>query len=497
MKSKNVSAVTARLLGIAALLCISGSLAGQQREIAAAAVPAMPSPGLTKVANEAKPQQGQALATQPAPEEHVPETVHMLVGHSLLIHSQSRVKRMLTGNPTVIDAVLTSPTQVVVTAKEPGNSTLLLWDESNQDRTLNVASDVDVESLSAAIQRTFSGSDVEVQADGGKVILVGTVASKEVAEQMAKMAGNFSKEVVNALQVARPPRLKQVLLKVRFAEADRSKINTFGVNLFSLNPSMLGASTTQQFSNNTLGADGIQRPGFGSNQPAFHISDLLNIFLFRPDINLGAVIRDLQEKQVLQILAEPNLMAMSGESAHFLAGGEFPYPVVQGTSSGIGGAVTIQFKPYGVKLEFVGDILEDGSIRLKVTPEVSSLDYTNTVQISGFNLPAISTRRAETVVELKDGQSFGIAGLLDDRTTVQLSRMPGIADIPILGELFKSKSVNRSNTELLVLVTPSVVDMIHGEAPPEPVHVDPPVHNLEKDKFDQHLPNAQKSSGAN
>jgi pilus assembly protein CpaC len=235
----------------------------------------------------------------------------------------------------------------------------------------------------------------------------------------------------------------------------------------------------------------------GSNSPAFHISDLLNIFLFRPDINLGAVIRDLQEKQVLQILAEPNLMAMSGEAAHFLAGGEFPYPVVQGTSSGIGGAVTIQFKPYGVKLEFVGDILDDGSIRLKVTPEVSSLDYTNTVQISGFNLPAISTRRAETVVELKDGQSFGIAGLLDDRTTVQLSKIPGIADVPILGELFKSRSVNRSNTELLVLVTPTVVDMIHGEAPPSPVQVDPPVHNLDKDKFDQHLPNPQKPSGVN
>jgi len=407
------------------------------------------------------------------------------------------VKRMLTGNPAVIDAVLTSPTQVVVTAKEPGKSTLLLWDENNQDRIVDIACDVDVASLSEAIERTFPGSGVEVQASGDKVILVGTAPSKQVAEQIAKMAGNFTKEVVNALQVAPPPRLKQVLLKVRFAEADRSKITTFGINLFSLNPTMLGATTTQQFSNNTLGADGVQRPGAGSTQPAFHISDLLNIFLFRPDINLGAVIRDLQQKQVLQILAEPNLMAISGEPAHFLAGGEFPYPVVQGTSSGVGGAVTIQFKPYGVKLEFVGDILDDGSIRLKVTPEVSSLDYTNTVQISGFTLPAISTRRAETVVELKDGQSFGIAGLLDDRTTVQLSKMPGIGDIPVLGELFKSRSVNRSNTELLVLVTPTIVDTIHGAVPPPPVEVMPPVHNLDKDKFDQHLPDSQKPSGAN
>ena len=159
-------------------------------------------------------------------------------------------------------------------------------------------------------------------------------------------------------------------------------------------------------------------------------------------------------------------MAISGQPAEFLAGGEFPYPVIQSTGGGSGGygAVTIQFKPYGVKLEFVGTVQDDNSIRLKVKPEVSSLDYTNSVTISGFTMPAIQTRRAETEIELKNGQTFGIAGLLDERTIVQLSKIPWIGDVPILGELFKSRNVNRTNTELLVLVTPTIVDPVYGNS---------------------------------
>ena len=221
----------------------------------------------------------------------------------------------------------------------------------------------------------------------------------------------------------------------------------------------------------------------------------MNIFLFRPDINLGATIKLLQEKNVLQILAEPNLMAYSGVSAHFLAGGEFPYPIVQGGAAGTVPIITIQFRPYGVKLEFTGTIEDNGIIRLKVAPEVSSLDYTNTITIAGFVMPAISTRRAETEVELKDGQSFGIAGLLDDRTTVQLSKVPGIGDIPILGQLFRSRSVNRSNTELLVLVTPTIVDPATGQLPSGEPQVNPPVQNLDKGEFDKGLPGPTKNPG--
>lgn len=226
----------------------------------------------------------------------------------------------------------------------------------------------------------------------------------------------------------------------------------------------------------------------------FNVGSLLNIFLFRPDLNLGATIEDLESKNVLQILAEPDLLAVSGEPAHFLAGGEFPYPVVQGTQAGGAGAVTIQFRPYGIKLDFTGTIEPDNSIRLKVAPEVSSLDYANAVTISGFTVPALSTRRAETSVELKDGQSFGIAGLLDSNTTIQLSKVPGIADIPILGLLFHSHSKNLTTSELLVVVTPTIVDPL-GIPSPLPLLPKPVVPGLDPNRFDQHFPGSHQIPG--
>ncbi len=324
---------------------------------------------------------------------------------------------------------------------------------------------------------------LDVQSEGSKVVLTGSAPTKEVAEQVAKMASSFSGEVVNGLQVAPPPHERQVMLKVRFAEADRNKLNQFGVNLFSTGATnTIGTISTQQFGPVALGQAG------GGSPSTFNLSDLLNIFLFRPDINLGATIKALQEKQVLQILAEPNLMAYSGQPAHFLAGGEFPYPVVQSVGTvGATGAITVTFKPYGVKLEFIATVEDNGTLRLKVAPEVSSLDYANAITLAGFTMPAIQTRRAETEIELKDGQSFGIAGLLDERTTVQLSKVPGIGDIPILGELFKSRSVNKTNTELIVLVTPTIVDPVNGVMPAEtPMHQ--PIRNLDNREFDKGLP---------
>ncbi len=423
-----------------------------------------------------------------------PESVHIVVGHSLLIHTPSRVKRILTGNPAVIESVVTSPAELVITAKTAGSSSLMLWDESGRSRYLDVYADLDVGTLRASIDQSFPYATVDVQSEGEKVILVGTVPNKDVADQMQKMAGNFSKDVVDGLRLAPPAREKQVMLKVRFAEADRQKMSQFGINIISTGAAnTIGTISTQQFSPFSL-----QNLASGGGQSAetFTFSSLLNIFLFRPDINLGAIIQALQQKNVLQILAEPDLMAINGQPAHFLAGGEFPYPVVQSVTAGTAPAITIQFKPYGVKLEFTAFIGDNGTVHLKVAPEVSALDYSNAVTISGFILPAISTRRAETEIELKDGQSFGIAGLLDQRTTVQLSKIPGIGDVPIIGELFKSRSANFTNTELIVLVTPSIVDPVQGEMGPPPAQVSFPMQKLDTDHFDKNLPYPPKSSEA-
>ena len=443
-------------------------------------------------------QPGAPRAPSPGQEGDQGQTLHVVVGHSLLIRTPSRVKRILTGNPAVIESVLTSPQELVVTAKQPGGSSLMLWEEMGQNRMLDVFADLDVTSLRNTLDQSFPNSGVEVQSQEDKVMLVGVVPSSAMAEQMLKMAANFSKEVVNGLQVAQPPRQRQVSLKVRFAEADRGKLSAFGVNLFSTGATnTIGTVSTQQFGPTSLNTQNQSGSSLIDRFTQFNLSDLLNIFLFRPDINLGATIKLLQQNQVLQILAEPNLMAISGQPAHFLAGGEFPYPVVQNTGGGAGfGTVTIVFKPYGVKLEFVGTIQDNGTIRLKVAPEVSSLDYTNSITISGFTMPAIQTRRAETEIELKDGQSFGIAGLLDQRTTVQLSKVPGIGDIPILGELFKSRNVNKTNSELIVLVTPTIVDPVAGPVPGQPPQVNMPVQNLNTDSFDKGLPSPAVSSPA-
>jgi pilus assembly protein CpaC len=466
--------------------------------------PATPAPGTEKApATTQQPTTTQLSSTEQAPAsirqspaaegEQAPESVHVMVGHSLLIRTPTRIKRVLTGNPGVIESVLTSPRELVITAKSPGGSSLMLWDEAGQNRALDVYADLDVTQLRNTLDQSFPNSGVDVQSQGDKIMLVGTVPNAAVADQILKMAGNFGKDVVNGLRIAPPPHQRQVMLKVRFAEADRSKLSAFGFNIFSTGATnTIGTIGTQQFG--PLALQSSSSTGTGT-QTTFTLSDLLNIFIFRPDINLGATVKLLQQKNILQILAEPNLMAYSGVSAHFLAGGEFPYPIVQGGGVGTVPIITIQFRPYGVKLEFTGTIGDNGVIRLKVAPEVSSLDYSNTVTISGFVLPSISTRRAETEVELKDGQSFGIAGLLDDRTTVLLSKIPGIGDIPILGQLFRSRSTNRSNTELLVLVTPTIVDPVMGPLPAPETQVNPPVQNLDKGKFDKDLPDPTKTPG--
>ena len=452
---------------------------------------AVPAAAQDSAASQPSAQSAPAAAPAQAapPSDQGQQSVHIVVGHSLLIRTPSRVKRILTGNPAVIESVVTSPEELVITAKEPGSSSLMLWDESGHNRSLDVYADVDVTSLRNSLDQSFPHSNVDVQAEGERVILTGAAPSKDAADQMLKMASNFSKDVVNGLGVVQPARQKQVMLKVRFAEADRQKLSDFAFNLFSTGAAnTIGTIGTQQFG--PLALQNLNS-GNGGTSTTFNLSDLLNIFIFRPDINLGATIKALQQKNVLQILAEPNLMALSGESAHFLAGGLFPYPVVQGGTAGSVPAITIQFQPYGVKLEFVGTIEEDGTtIRLKVAPEVSSLDYSNAITISGFLMPAIQTRRAETEIELKDGQSFGIAGLLDQRTTTQLSKIPGIGDIPILGELFKSRSVSLTNTELLVLVTPVIVDPVGGQVTtPEPT-VSMPQQHLDVNSFDKGLPYA-------
>jgi pilus assembly protein CpaC len=430
-------------------------------------------------------QQPSPVPAQQAPADSFAgnQVLHILVGHSVVIRTDARLRRVLVGNPAVITTATTAPNELVVTATASGSSSVVLWQEDNKSRILEVFGDLDVAMLREAVARSFPNEQIEVEAEENRIVLTGTASAIPVAEQITKMAVPFSKEIVNSIRIALPGRQKQILLKVRFAQVDRGKLNAIGVNLFNTpGAKFFGATGTQQFAPPQLVKDTGQPNGFSST---IGLSDLLNIFLFRQDINLGATIKDLEQKNVLQILAEPNLLAANGEPARFLAGGELPYPVVTGTAST--STVTVQFKPFGVKLEFTGTIQDDNTIRLKVFPEVSSLDFGNAVTISGFVLPAIATRHAETTVELRNGQSFGIAGLLDQRTTAEYAKVPGIGDIPVLGLLFRSKSINRTNSELVVIVTPSIIDPASaGNAAPELPNA--PIPSLDPKKFDPKIP---------
>ncbi len=423
------------------------------------------------------------------------ETVHVLVGKSVVINVQAPLTRVLSSNPTAVETMATSPTQVVVEGKAAGNSSLILWDASGRSQILDVAVDLDIAGLRSAIQRSYPKERLEVEADAGRLVLTGTASNAHIVEDLSKMAAAYSGSVVNSVHVPLVHE-RQVVLEVKFAEVDRTALLQLGANWFT--PSIghtTGAISTGQFggtgvttssattTTNTLA--GTTSTSITATPPTLNITNPLNVFLFNSDINLGVAIQALQARDVLQILAEPNVMAISGQKATFLAGGEFPFPIVSGTT-GVP-VVTISFRPFGVKLDFTAFVQDDNTLRLHVAPEVSTLDFSNALTLSGFTIPAISTRRTETEVELKDGQSFSIAGLLDRRATTQLSKVPGIGDIPILGQLFRSRSINKNNTELLVLVTPHIVDPVHVDAP-APMAPKLAVPFLDVPKFDKEAP---------
>jgi pilus assembly protein CpaC len=400
-----------------------------------------------------------------APEAEAPQTLHLLVGRSIVISSPGRIKRVSLADPNVAEAIVVSPTQVLVNGKTPGGVSLIIWDETDQSQAFEVSVDIDVLGLSQKIHEVFPSEDVHIDTSRDVVMLSGRISSAPVADKILEIVKSTTPKVTSLMQVPTSPS-GEILLQVRFAEVNRSAISQFGLNILSLpGAKNVGTISTQQFAPPQLtSSNGVgTTPSAGS---AIGLSDLLNIFIFRPDINLAATIKALQEQNLLEILAEPNLMTESGKDASFLAGGEFPFPILQSTGGGGGFAgITIQFKEFGVRLNFTPTLTPDGLIHLKVKPEVSSLDFTNALTLQGFVIPALATNRVESEMSLTDGQSFAIAGLMDNRVTEQLQKVPWIGDIPVLGKLFQSRSLNKSKNELLVVVTPRIVHPLPVNTP--------------------------------
>jgi pilus assembly protein CpaC len=391
--------------------------------------------------------------------------IALVEGRGELLRFQADITRVVISEPKVADAIVVSPREVMINAKGPGRTTLVVWETGVDPARYEVVVTKDMAEWDAFRKQLVdsAGSPIEVSGTGETIVLSGNVKSAEEAKRLGGLAQTRAKTVVNLLVSPPPPEPRQILLQVKFAAIDRVALSQIGFNLFSTSDKLLGSLNTQQFSPPRFSE--LQSQGGNAPSPAVNFSDLLNLFAFRPDLNFGATIKALQERNLLQILAEPNLITLEGKDASFLAGGSFPYPTITTTPTGGATApvVTVQFKPFGVKLDFTPTVTPQGSIDLKVAPEVSSLDYSNAVVLQGYTIPALSQRRAETEVVLRDGESFAIAGLIDNRVIELISKVPGLGNIPILGRLFQSRSTQKSTDELLVVITPHFVKPLSAD----------------------------------
>jgi pilus assembly protein CpaC len=391
------------------------------------------------------------------------EDLHLTIGKSVVIDYPVDVTRISTSNPDVVDASPVTAREILLQGKSSGTATLVVWSKTGQRNFYNITVEQNLEPLRKLLADTFPTADIHLESTRDSLSMTGHVPSKDVADRAMALAAPFAKQIVSSLHVDVQPVDKQIVLRVRFASLDRNVSSQFAVNLVST-----GAANT--IGRTSTGASQAPLPSSIGGGPSntFTLSDALNIFAFRPDLNLGAVISALQAKGVLEILAEPNLVTTNGKEASFLSGGEFPVPVIQGGANS--GAVTVQFKEYGIRLSFTPELTENHTIRMHVKPEVSSIDTANAVTISGFSIPALTTRRIETNIELGPQQSFVIAGLLNDQVNDQFQRIPGLASLPVLGALFKSRTMTKSRSELIVLVTPEITTPIEpGQPLPTPL----------------------------
>jgi pilus assembly protein CpaC len=386
----------------------------------------------------------------------VPRSLELTVGQGSILDFRDEVTRIYTSNPDVADLLVIDSRHVIVNAKAVGQATMAVWLQTGGTETVAVKVSFDLEPIQKLLDQAFPGDKMTVSGTKEALVLMGTARKPASIERALAILKPFSQSAVSSIEVIPTGGEKQIALHVIFAELDRTASESFAVNLLSTGAGNTpGQTSTGQFSPATApelkGTIGSPATGTSSS---FNLSSMLNIFAFRPDLNLAATIQALHSKGLLQILAQPDLVTTDGKEAHFTVGGEFPVPVPQSGASA--GAITVQFREFGIRLSFTPTTTQSGALKLHVQPEVSTLDAANGIVLSGFSIPALSTRKVETEVELNSGQSFVIAGLMDDRVTENLSKIPGIGDVPVLGALFRSRSKTRSKTELIVVVTPEI-----------------------------------------
>ncbi|HEY7585737.1 MAG TPA: type II and III secretion system protein family protein [Candidatus Deferrimicrobiaceae bacterium] len=389
--------------------------------------------------------------------------LHLALNQSFLLDTDLRIKRVSVGKAEIADVTVVSPKQILVTAKNPGTTTLIYWNEQG----LPTSVDVNVEkgsNVQKDLQRLAPGETFQISGSPDAMILSGKVSTDTAQQRLVDAAKAYSKNVVNLLAVER---VEQIMLQVRVAEVDRNVARELGFGVQTEQGSIRGALSPGNAFSPFFG--NLRDQQIGNVGPNFTFSDAVNLFVAKPGAfpKFAALIHALQDKGALRSLAEPNLVVANGAEGKFLAGGEFP--VVYSTAGAAGNAVSVSYKEFGVRLNFQPKITPNGEIYLKISQEVSDLDFANAVVLTGFRIPALRSRKAESSVQLADGQSFVLAGLIDNKISKQVTKLPLLGDIPVLGTLFRSTRYQNNETELMVMVTPRIVrPMEKGSLPKLP-----------------------------
>jgi pilus assembly protein CpaC len=394
------------------------------------------------------------------------EDLRLTVGKSVVIDYPSDIRTIATSNSDIVDVSTVSTREILLHGKGLGSATLVVWSKSGQRTFYNCTVDLNLDPLRRMLKETFPLDDITVRSSRDTLSLNGSVRSKDEGDRMVAVAGSFAKTVINNLGIVNAGFAeKQILLRVKFAELDRVKEIQYGVNLLGAPGGTMIGSTTGQFTSLAVTGSATAPAASGASSAVATITQALSLFAFDPKLNLGAFLKALESQSILQTLAEPNLVTTSGKEASFLVGGEFPVPVVQGGSGA--GAITIQFREFGIRLKFTPVLTDHKTIKMHLNQEVSTLDPADGVSLNGFVIPALSTRRAETDVELGEGQSFVVAGLVSNAESDTFTKIPVLGSLPIIGYLFKSRDEKKNRTDLVVLVTPEVTEPL-GPNDPKP-----------------------------
>ena len=385
----------------------------------------------------------------------------LVSGKTVVLTTRTPFKRMSIGQPDVADVNPIGPANILVTAKKAGSTQLIIWDDQDHSQVIEVTVQLDLAAVKRQLKSAFPDAHIEAEALSDTILLRGQVDSAQTAEQLVEMASAYGK-VHNFLEISGG---QQVMLQVKFAEVSKKAEKDLGVNFGATDGVSIFGNNSGGFNPFTFTGGGTTPLLLGVPLTPTATGTLFGTGRYGNGNPFAYFIKVLRENNLLRILAEPNVMAISGQEATFLAGGEIPIPVSQGGNSGI----SVEYHEYGIKLKFTPYVLGNGKIRLKVNPEVSDLDYANAVNIGGSAVPAFTKQMVTTTVELAEGQSFSLAGLLKNNVTATTDAVPLLSDIPILGDLFRSTTYIRNETELVVLVTPKLVEPMNpGEVPSLP-----------------------------